>query len=438
MTEAVTSPSLVADPGSIEEIGRGIGGGRTDPVALLEGYLHRIDAVEGKVQGWCALDRDGAQAQALRREAEAGHIRGPLHGIPVAIKDVLDVAGMPTRAGSKTRAAIAPSTIDADVVTRLRVAGAIILGKAHTTEFAYFDGPPPTRNPHNTAHTPGGSSAGPAALVAAGMVPLSLGTQTAGSVSRPAAYCGIAAFKPSTRGWSSFGLVPFAPSFDTVGVFGHRVSDAIAAARVLTPPYLQHRAIKASVPLAVGFIADPITEAASADVAETLRVAADALAAAGVRVERVQSPVPFAEVGGWHQTILEYEVAHAHPSLEHNTDVSTGLRNVVGRGRLIGDAAYRQACAALDGARDRFWAATATVDALIFPTAPDIAPAGMKTGDPRFIAPFTAFGGPIVSIPVGFGAGGLPLGVMLIGPPGADMTVAGIAETVAAIIELPR
>ena len=147
----------------------------------------------------------------LSEEARAGKLRGPLHGIPVAIKDVIDVAGLPTRAGSATRAQAPAAAIDAQVVAQLRAAGAIVLGKVHTTEFAYFDGPPPTRNPWNLAHTPGGSSSGPAAVVAAGMVPLALGTQTAGSVSRPAAYCGIAAFKPSTRAWSSFGVVPFSP-----------------------------------------------------------------------------------------------------------------------------------------------------------------------------------------------------------------------------------
>ncbi len=436
----MTAENLVADPGSVEDIARAIKGRRTDPVALLEASLRRIEAVEKDVQGWCVLDRDGAlaQAQVLRREAEVGRIRSALHGIPVAIKDVLDVAGLQTRAGSKTRANIAPSKIDAQVVTQLRVAGAIILGKAHTTEFAYFDGPPPTRNPHHLAHTPGGSSAGPAALVAAGMVPLSLGTQTAGSVSRPAAYCGIAAFKPSTRGWSSFGLVPFAPSFDTVGVFGHRVSDVVAAARVVTPAYLRQGAAAAPSPLSIGFVDDPITEAASAAVADTLRVAADALAGSGSRLGRIQSPVPFADVGGLHKTIIEYEVAHAHPGLEHNADVSAGLRDALARGRSIDDPAYRDACAALDAARDRFWAATTHVDALIFPTAPDVAPVGVKTGDPRFIVPFTAFGGPIVSIPVGFGPGGLPLGLMLIGAPGTDMAIAGIAEEVAKIIELPR
>ena len=172
--------NLVADAGAIDDIAAAIKSGKTDPVALVEASLRRIAAVEREVQGWCLIDRERAlaHAQILRQEAQSGRIRSPLHGLPVAMKDVLDVAGLPTRAGSKTRAQMPPSTIDAHVVTLLKAAGAIVLGKAHTTEFAYFDGPPPTRNPHNVAHTPGGSSAGPAAVVAAGMVPLSLGTQT--------------------------------------------------------------------------------------------------------------------------------------------------------------------------------------------------------------------------------------------------------------------
>jgi aspartyl-tRNA(Asn)/glutamyl-tRNA(Gln) amidotransferase subunit A len=435
----VTTKNLVADPGSIEDIARAVENRRVDPVGLLESSLRRIEAVEHQVQGWRLLDRAGAlqQAEALRQEAEAGRIRSPLHGIPIAVKDVLDVAGLPTLAGSATRANVAPSTIDAHIVTRLRTAGAIILGKAHTSEFAYFDGPPPTRNPHHLAHTPGGSSAGPAALVAAGMVPLSLGTQTAGSVSRPAAYCGIAAFKPSTGAWSSFGLVPFAPSFDTVGVFGHRVSDAVTAARVLMPPFMRRRSASPS-PLTIGFIDDPIMEAASAEVRDTLRVAADALAGSGIRVERLPSPVPFADVVGWHKTAIEYEVAHAHPSLDHYPEVSAGLRDAIVRGRSTNDGAYGAALLAIDAARDRFLAATVHVDALIFPAAPDVAPVGMKTGDPRFIVPFTAFGGPVVSIPVGFGAGGLPLGLMLIGAPGSDAALATIAGDVAKVIELSR
>jgi aspartyl-tRNA(Asn)/glutamyl-tRNA(Gln) amidotransferase subunit A len=436
----VTTQTLVADPGAIDEIAAAIQSRKTDPVALVDASLRRIAAVETEVQGWCVLERERALAlaQVLKEEAHAGRIRSPLHGIPVAIKDVLDVAGLPTRAGSKTRAAIAPSTIDAHVVTLLKAAGAIVLGKAHTTEFAYFDGPPPTRNPHNVAHTPGGSSAGPAAVVASGMVPLSLGTQTAGSVSRPAAYCGISAFKPSTLAWSSAGLVPFAPSFDTIGVFAHRVRDAVAAARVLMPPYLRQRAAEAPSPLTIGVIEDPITEAASAAVADSVRAAGEALAAASIRVKRLTSPVSFAEISAWHKTIIEYEVAHAHPHLEHDPDVSAGLREAVARGRLVSDRAYLDAYAALSAARERFWAATAEANAVLFPAAPDVAPVGMKTGDPRFIVPFTALGGPIVSIPVGTGAGGMPLGLMLIGAPGTDAVTTLVAVRVASVIELPR
>jgi aspartyl-tRNA(Asn)/glutamyl-tRNA(Gln) amidotransferase subunit A len=437
----VAAGNLVADPGSLEEIGRAVADRRIDPVGLLESSLRRIEAVEKEVQGWCVLDRERAfaQAEALRREAEAGRLRGPLHGVPVAVKDVIDVAGLPTRAGSPTRADVPPSTIDAHIVTQFRTAGAIILGKVCTTEFAYFDGPPPTRNPHNVAHTPGGSSTGPAAVVAAGMVPLSLGTQTAGSVNRPAAYCGIAAFKPSTRSWSRFGVVPFAPSFDTVGVFGYRVADAVAAARVLMPAYLRLRPDAPSPsPPTIGFIDDPILSAASTAVADTLRAAADKLKGCGVRIKQHVSPVPFADIIGWHKTMIEYEVARAHPHLEHAATASAGLREAVARGRMIGDQSYIDASRALDAARERFLAATAEFQALIFPTAPDVAPAGMKTGDPRFITPFTALGGPIVSIPVGTGAHGLPLGLMLIGAPGQDATTATVAAAVAKIIELPR
>ena len=436
----MSQQGLVADPGAIEEIAAAVKGRRTDPVALVEASLRRIAVVEKDVQGWCLIDRERAlaDAQVLRQEAEAGRIRSPLHGVPVAIKDVLDVAGLPTRAGSKTRAQIAPSTIDAHMVTLLKAAGAVVLGKAHTTEFAYFDGPPPTRNPHNVAHTPGGSSAGPAAVVASGMVPLSLGTQTAGSVRRPAAYCGIAAFKPSTLAWSSSGLVPFAPSFDTIGIFAHRVRDAVTAARVLMPPFLRQRAAEAPSPLTIGIVEDPITEAASAAVANTVRAAGEALAAAGVKVKRLTSPISFAQIAGWHKTIIEYEVAHAHPHLEHNSDVSAGLREAVARGRVVTDPAYLDAHAALGAARERFWLDTAQANALLFPAAPDVAPVGMKTGDPRFIVPFTALGGPIVSIPVGTGAGGMPLGLMLIGAPGMDAEIGAIAEQIAPVIELRR
>jgi aspartyl-tRNA(Asn)/glutamyl-tRNA(Gln) amidotransferase subunit A len=434
----VTMQTFVADPGSLEEIARSVQSDRSRPIAYLAECLRRIETAEKNVQGWCSLDRERAlvAAQILQQEAQSGFIRGPLHGVPIAIKDVIDVAGLPTRSGSKTRAESAPSTIDAQIVGRLRIAGAVILGKAHTTEFAYFDGPPPTRNPHDITRTPGGSSAGPAAVVASGMVPLSLGTQTAGSVNRPAAYCGIAAFKPSTGAWSSFGVTPLAPSFDTVGVFGYRVRDAVAAARVLMPPFLL--GATRSPPFRIGFIEDPILTAASTAVAASIKSAAEKLAGDNVRIERLQSPVPFANIISAHKTVMDYELARCHRALEWDPDVSAGLREAIARGLSIEDATYRDACGELDLTRDRFWAANTQFDALAFPAAPDVAPEGIQTGDPRFIVPFTALGGPIVSIPIAHGAAGLPLGLMLIGAPGMDITVAGIAEHVANAIELPR
>lgn len=434
--------SLAADPGAVHELAVALASGRVDISEVLETSLRRIAAVELQVQGWCVVDHEGALAQArvLTQEAKGGKLRGPLYGVPVAIKDVIDVAGLPTRAGSATRAHAPPSGIDAQVVAQLRGAGVIILGKAHTTEFAYFDGPPPTRNPWNLAHTPGGSSAGPAAVVAAGMVPLSLGTQTAGSVSRPAAYCGIAAFKPSTRAWAAFGVVPFAPAFDTVGVFGHRVADAVAAARVLMPPFLgEDDGVPAVRPLRIGVVDDAVLKNASAVVAQSMDTAVRKLRDAGVDVQPQASPVRFGEIIGHHRVVTEYELARVHPDLATTEQhVAPALRDAVRRGQAIEEAAYHEALRALATAAEQFWRAMRGFDALLFPAAPDIAPVGMKTGDPSFIIPFTALGGPIVSVPIVVAPSGLPLGLMLMGAPGTDRTIAAIAERLAPAIELSR
>jgi len=210
----VTSKPFVADPGSITELHRAIKDRRTDPCAILDARLRRIADVEPRVHGFRLQDAAGAmaQAQTLADEAAAGRLRGPLHGIPVAIKDVIDVAGWPTRAGSSTRANAAASTIDATLVTQLRAAGAVIVGKAHTTEFAYFDGPPPTRNPHNLAHTPGGSSGGPAAVGRGrhgDIEPGDADRRVDQPGRRPIA--GSRRSSRGTRSWPSFGVVPFSP-----------------------------------------------------------------------------------------------------------------------------------------------------------------------------------------------------------------------------------
>jgi aspartyl-tRNA(Asn)/glutamyl-tRNA(Gln) amidotransferase subunit A len=346
----------------------------------------------------------------------------------------------PTRAGSATRAQAPLAGLDAQVVARLRAAGAIMLGKAHTTEFAYFDGPPPTRNPWNLAHTPGGSSSGPAAAVAAGMVPLSLGTQTAGSVSRPAAYCGIAAFKPSTRAWSSFGVVPFSPTFDTIGLFGYRVRDAVAAARVLMPTFLARTCAPPASDrrLNIGLIEDPIAQNASTLVVESFKTVCSKLQDLGAVVTWRRSPTRFNEMNMWHKTVTEYELAHVHPQLATLEPVSPALRDAVHRGQALGRTSYEQAYRAIEAAQQQFWGAMHNVDALVFPAAPDVAPPGVKTGDPSFIIPFTALGGPIVSVPVAIAPSGLPIGLMLTGAPGTDWSIAAVAERLANAIELSR
>lgn len=437
-----TSHRHVADPGSLADIAREIRAESIDAVQLLERSLERIEVIERHIHAWVSVDRDGARAQAIARgdEVARGQVRGPLHGVPVAIKDVIDVAGWPTRAGSRSRANVAAATIDAEIVAALRAAGAVIVGKVHTTEFAYFDGPPPTRNPHHLAHTPGGSSTGPAAAVAAGMVPLSVGTQTAGSVSRPAAYCGIAAYKPSTLSWSSFGIVPFAPGFDTPGLFGHRVADVAIAARALMPSLLALAPVSAKSKLNIGIVTDAILDAASATVEASMAQSVARLQAGGHLVEPCQSPVPLATISGWHKTMIEYELGRVHPQLltVPADQVTPALREAVERGRGIDARTYLDARTELAHARSVFWSACSVYDALLFPAAPTTAPAGMKTGDPQFIVPYTALGGPMLSVPVEIAADGLPLGVMLMSAPGTDEALLAMGERAARSIELPR
>ena len=199
------------------------------PAELLEHCLGRIDEFEERIRAWVLVDRDGArgEAQRLTRMALDGQMAGPLHGIPIGVKDIIDVAGMPTKAGSPLRENISPAAQDAPVLANLRRAGAIILGKTVTTEWACFD-PPPTRNPWNLHHTPGGSSSGSAAAVAMEMCLAALGTQTGGSIIRPAAYCGVVGLKPTYGTISMEGIVPVSQRLDHVGPIVRDVKDATA------------------------------------------------------------------------------------------------------------------------------------------------------------------------------------------------------------------
>lgn len=424
---------------TVDALGQKIRAGTLTPAALVEACLERIAAVEGRVMAWRLVDAEGARAAAaaLTAEARAGRTRGPLHGIPVGVKDIIDAAGLPTRAGSASRQDAGPAATDAAVVARLRAAGAVVLGKTHTTEFAFFD-PAPTRNPHRLGHTPGGSSSGSAAAVAAGMVPLALGTQTNASVCRPAAYCGIAAFKPTSRSLPDDGVVPLAPAFDTVGIYGRTIGDAALGylAMAGAPAPDARRAHEG--PLRIGLVTDPLYDRATPAVRARLDDAGRQLAAAGHTVAPVRSPVAFGELIEVHRTVTAYEAAAAHGRMvqAEGRRIGPRFRDLVAQGLGIPPERYEAARRSIADAAARAWRVFAGHDALLVPPVPAPAPAGLgSTGDPTFITPWTALGGPLAVIPCGLGADGLPLAVMLAGPPGADRRLAGLAARVAALLE---
>lgn len=425
---------LTGDPGRIADMVRDIAQGSLSPVDLLERCLARIAEADGEVKAWRQLDVERARALAEQRaaEAKAGRLRGPLHGLPVAVKDIIDVEGLTTLCNSRSRAHAKPADADACVVADLRAAGAIPIGKTHTTEFAFFD-PSPACNPHNTAHTPGGSSSGSAAAVAAGMVPAALGTQTVASVNRPSAYCGIGAFKPSTGSMPGFGVAPLAPVFDTVGWFGHQVEDAIDLFDALGPAFLR-QPVQAE-PLRIVIPQDDHLSDCAPDMLAALDRYAAALVDAGVSVERVAAPVSFRRLFELQQTMLYYELARALAFLSREPEGTVGAKLIEGiaKGRAISQDEYI-------GARCEAAAASSTVlaalgdAAVLWPATPQPAPEGLAwTGDARYIAPWTMIGGPIASIPAGFASNGLPLGCILTSAPGTDAALARHARRVAPV-----
>ena len=268
------------------------------------------------------------------------------------------------------------------------------------------------------------------------MAPASLGTQTAGSVSRPAAYCGIGAFKPSTGSLSTFGVVPLAARFDTVGFFGYRIEDAAFVFRALAPEFLGpsqalHQVVR---------LEDPSLAAAESAVAASMDQTAAKLTDAGIAVQSLATPVPFAEVTAAHATIWQFEMSRFYASaLAPVIDlVSDQFREAVQEGSAVDENAYLRARRWLEAAIPRFWERIPKGAAILFPAAPGPAPSGMATGDPLFVIPFTALGGPMASLPVGFAPNGLPLGVMLCGAPGSDHPLADFVVQAAGAVELAR
>ena len=393
--------------------------------ALVEACLETIGALEPSVLAWAHIDAEGARAAARAIDATPRtQARGALHGVVVGIKDIFHVQGMPTTAGSRPFAHSRPAS-DATSVARLRAAGAIVLGKTHTTEFAFRDAGP-TRNPWKVAHTPGGSSSGSAAAVAARMVPAALGTQTVGSVLRPAAYCGVIGFKPSHGLVPADGVIPLAWSLDHVGVFARSVADVALVLGVLTGRGLDP--LPVSAPRLA--LAPELLDRATPELAGHVRAVAERFAAAGAKVTEVKLPPEFAVLHAAGQRVLEVEAAayHRETFAKHERDYGKGIAEMIRLG--LGHAAvdYVAANRARLAFREAVMPLLATHDGLLSPTAPSTAPEGLAfTGDASLCAPWSSAGVPSVSLPSGVAASGLPLAVQLVQAAGAEARLLGAA-----------
>ncbi|MCW5635774.1 MAG: amidase [Rubrivivax sp.] len=412
---------------------RALAAGEISAEQVVEACLARIRDTEPQVQAWQHLDEARALAQARARDADRaeGRAIGPLHGVPVGVKDIIDTSDMPTEDGTVLHAGRTPER-DANVVAMLRAAGAVILGKTVTTELATYT-PGKTRNPHDAARTPGGSSSGSAAAVAAGMVPLAIGTQTNGSVIRPAAFCGVYGFKPSFGLVPRHGILKVSPSLDTVGVFARSLEDIALVVEPLVGhddrdpatrprariPFTATLAEEPPLPPRFGFVKTPVWERAEPTTREAFGELAQAL---GAQCEEVDLPSTWAEAWDWQRTIMEAEMAF-HLDAEWTrgrTQLSVALQQQLERGRAIPALAYQQALARVPRLRAALEEWFARFDALVTPATPGVAPPAETTGDPSFCTLWSLVGAPALSLPLLQGTGGLPLGVQLVGEHGRD------------------
>jgi Asp-tRNA(Asn)/Glu-tRNA(Gln) amidotransferase A subunit family amidase len=401
------------------EAARQIAEGRLTAEALVESYLERIATRESVIGAWQYLDRDQALAEARQRDSEA--LRGPLHGIPIAVKDLIDTFDMPTSYGSPIYRNHRPAA-DASCVALARAAGAIVLGKTVTTEFATFT-PGKTANPHNPAHTPGGSSSGSAAAVADGMAPLGFGTQTAGSVIRPASFCGCVGYKPSFGLINRTGIKPLSDTLDTVGVYARNVEDAAFFAGVLTErPALRHLTVPEAVPC-FGLYRTPMWDQAEPATAAALDAARAALVRAGATVEELSDIPEHDGLTEAQDKIMGFETcrALADERIRHSAELSPRLAQLLDAGMAVGAAEYDAARVLADAARAELGSFFGGCDGILTPAAPGEAPQGLGyTGNPVFNRMWTLLGTPCVAVAALWGVSGLPTAVQLVGRIGDD------------------
>jgi Asp-tRNA(Asn)/Glu-tRNA(Gln) amidotransferase A subunit family amidase len=422
---AASRLELLAAAQVAEQLNDGRVSAREYAVALLA----RVEETEHRVQAWTCLKPEFliAQADAADQARRVGAHPGPLHGVPVGVKDIIDTRELPTENGTVLHAGRQPQR-DAAVVVRLRSSGALLMGKTVTTELATY-APGKTRNPHDPAHTPGGSSSGSAAAVAAGMVPLAIGTQTNGSVIRPASFCGVVGYKPSAGWISRAGVLVQSPPLDQVGVYGRTVEDAALLAQCLaghdpqdpasrplaTPPLLAAARSEPAVPPAFAFVRTPMWDRMDRDAQSAFLELVRSLGGCISELELPQASAGFLDL---HRLVMEADLAasFADEYERGREHLSASLRGQIERGRLVSAVDYRRALerrevvrVAMDAVFDRF-------DAILTPASLGTAPRGLEgTGDPVMCTLWTFTGQPAISLPLLRGDNGLPLGVQLVG-----------------------
>ena len=405
----------------LHEAAKRIRSGKLQPSVYLASLLDRIDALEDKIKAWQWLDRDRAMELARAADSAAAPWKAahPLHGVPIGVKDNFYTAGIPTEMGCRLYAGYVPDE-SAEVVLRLESAGALMLGKTVTTEAAFMM-PAITRNPWNQAHTPGGSSSGSAAAVAAGFVPAAIGTQTNGSVVRPAAFCGVVGYKPSQGMLSARGIMPFASSLDQPGVFARSVADAALLAWSLTE---RRSSIQPDAPRLKGAprlaaVRSPVWYRAQVEQRAQFDEDIARLRKAGAMIDIIEIPGEFDRAHKVHRTIMMFEAARASRKVraQYREYFSDVLNSALDEGESIADADYRDALKLRTQLQQRLAAfLDRGYSAIITPPAPGEAPRTLgETGDPSFCSIWTLMGTPAIVIPTGKGPNGLPLGLQLVG-----------------------
>ncbi|MEP7030422.1 MAG: amidase [Pseudolabrys sp.] len=395
--------------------------------------LERIAALDGKIHAFIHLDPKEAlsQAKALDERRRNGFSIGPLHGIPVGIKDIFDTADYKTECGSALLKGRQPMR-DSTAVARLRAAGAVIIGKTVTTEFAYFT-PGATRNPHDLERTPGGSSSGSAAAVAAGMVPLAIGSQTNGSMIRPASFCGVYGVKPTHGLISRHGALMLSRHLDHVGTFARSLPDSALLLEALAgydagdpdtrpiaaPAFLDTLAAEPPMPPKFAFVRTPVWDKADAETRAAFEGLAKKLGDCAATVDLAPS---YAQAWNDQRTVMSADMAHnLNDAVERGSDaLSPTLRDFLAEGRKVTAVSYLKARKNAQGYAAGMNEIFEIYDAILTPASPGVAPKGTATGNPVFCSLWSLTGLPAVSLPLLKGEGGMPLGVQLIGPAGDD------------------